>query len=45
MVGTDGDYELREDAASYKPFFGQEKAVLSRGNAFFWDDNASKPVG
>ena len=45
MVGTDGNYELREDAASYKPFFGQEKAVLSRGNAFFWDDNASKPVG
>ena len=44
VVGTDGNYELREEVASYKPFFGQEKAALSRGNAFFWDDNTSKPV-
>ncbi len=39
VLETDGIYELREDAASYKPLFGHEKMVLSPENAFFWNDN------
>jgi len=44
VFGTDGSYELREDAASYKPLFEHEKAALNSENAFFWNDNIGKPV-
>lgn len=36
--GTDGSYELREDAASYRTLIWPEKVALSPGNAFFWND-------
>jgi len=38
VFGTDGSYELREDAARYEPVLGLEKVALSSENAYYWSD-------
>jgi hypothetical protein len=32
-------YQLREGAAAYKPFFGDENEPIGLGNAYFWNLN------
>jgi hypothetical protein len=38
VLEADASYELRVDAAAYRPFWEHEKAALSHENAFFWNN-------
>ena len=38
VFGADGSYELREDAARYKPILGHEKVDIRPENSYYWND-------